>query len=656
MTKIQILPPLLANQIAAGECIERPSSVVKELVENSLDAQAKNIQIDIEDAGNRLIRISDDGCGMESQDLPLALMSHATSKITSSEDLMNIKTLGFRGEALASIASISEVVISSATRESKEGYQIECKNGDITPAKPTGMAPGTIIEVRNLFYNIPARRKFLKTKTTEMAHITEIVTQLALAAYNVGFKLTHNGKYIFSLAAAQDPQLRIKELLGPDEIEFTKAEKSTEVCRLCAYLGLPCYTRSSNKWQYCYINGRAVKDKVALRSLQDAYQDYLSHKRFAIAVLYFTIDPAYIDVNVHPAKAEVRYRESKEIYELVFKAVTQGLQGKHVVSPFPIEDISLPEKREENFSENFSTELQEIEEIQATEDKEEEKNFSLHQDNFGFVSSETKETYPKAFSDIQRGKVPYEQDSAFLKRHAFNKSSRRPELPIAKENVVENIQDVLPKEEQESFDFWENAIDPTLDRIPRQADAYFQINKTYLVTKSKEGLIIIDQHAFHERLLYNRLREQIQKNKIISQPLLFPEVLHLSIEETASFLEWQSDLREFGISTKCVGNTIEIQSLPQILGKTSGKDILSDLLQVSEDRKKLKPEDVMEKILATMACKAAIKAGDSLTKVEIESLLKAYEEEGENVYYCPHGRPSILKITIQELEKHFKRT
>lgn len=567
---------------------------------------------------------------------------------------MNIKTLGFRGEALASIASIAEVSISSATRESKEGYQIECKNGDLKPIRPTGMAPGTIVEVRNLFYTIPARRKFLKAKATEMAHITETVTQLALSAFGVSFKLTHNGKTIFCLTGAEDPKLRIKQLLGTEEVDFIRTERSSGACKLDAYLGLPCYSRSSNKWQYCYINGRAIKDRVALRSLQDAYQDYLPNKRFAIAVLYLTLDPSYVDVNVHPAKAEVRYRESKEIYEIVFKAVSQGLRTKDVLSPLPIHELtsenSFVPKQEDsaNCQESLAqreekkiwqaADLEEDPKMQSNYEKEadESKKITTHQSNTGFAFSDATETYPKQFANFQHGKVAVPQENPFLKRHLSGKQSRK----------------TTPLPEHKNYSFWDKADGKEDSKI----SSYLQINKTYLVVESKEGLIVIDQHAFHERVLYNRIRTQIQKGKIPSQPLLFPEILHLSVEEIAAFLEWQKDLQSFGIETKCVGNTVEIHSFPHAIGKASAKEIVADLILQSEDRKQLRLEDAIEKVLATMACKAAVKAGESLSKEEIESLLKIYEEEKDNIYFCPHGRPTVLKISIPELEKHFKRT
>lgn len=692
MSRIHVLSPLLINQIAAGECIERPASVVKELLENSLDAGATQIEIEIEDAGNRLIRVADNGCGMDEEDLPLALTSHATSKILTSEDLMNIRTLGFRGEALASISSVAEVVLASATEKGLSGYEIEARNGIMTKPKPRGMARGTIVEVRNLFFNIPARRKFLKTKSTEMGHITEIVTQIALAAHGVSFKLSHNGRSVLSLTASAHPLTRIQEVLESDKGVFLQAEQSLLDYNLLAYLGLPQDARSSNKWQYCYINGRSVKDRILLRALQNAYEDYLPPKRFGMAVLYLTVAPNLMDVNVHPNKVEVRYRESGRVYEIVYRTVSERLKSPEVVSEirqgnlweraaeaekvsaFQQEDVHKSAQESAWNTGNEATDSREDGErrlagIPLQQNRTMERN--PRDENFSHEAQVEEPYFEDSPMQAEASKPSYGAIAAFLsheKKEPYLSpqavSMAPPEKfffssPASLPASEVSPQDVLDRNEREktSLRSTQSLFFSAVENLSpfQKTPSSLQIHKSYLVLECEDGMMIVDQHALHERILYNRLRKAMEKGKILVQRLLFPQIVSLTHDEMPAFLEWQKALVSWGIETKVAGaNTVEIHSLPQILGKDIGKEIVLDLLASSEDQKDLKMEYAMEKILATMACKAAIKAGDPLTKEEIASLLR--EHPGENTFYCPHGRPALLKITLRELEKYFKRT
>ena len=653
MARIKILPPLLVNQIAAGECIERPASVVKELVENSLDAGATHIEVNIEDAGNRLIRISDNGCGIPIAELPLAVTSHATSKLQSVEDLNNIHTLGFRGEALASIASVAELAMASATAETEVGYRVDCRNGNVSTPKPVGMPCGTIVEVRELFFNVPARRKFLRAKSTEMAHISDSMVRLALAAYAVSFRLTHNNRLVFAVAATDDPAVRIQELLCSETVQLVATQCRAGACHLQAYLALPQYSRSNNKWQHCYLNGRLIKDRTMLRALQDAYRDYLPAKRFAIAVLYLEMDPALVDVNVHPAKSEVRYRNSQEIYTLVYRTVLRCLSEQDLTAAIPLAPDRTSDKSSEEVQGDWLAEIAPGDKPQVPPAETASPHRHLSQDRPKAPPSQYRQNHQENSG---------EDHSSLRQPQPVDTAATLPANLVAAETVTQQWSDLeenAASQAQEPEDNDDVAIDEAgpgdAATMCSPASGYLQVHKSYLIYETSDGIAVVDQHALHERVLYERLRNELRKKKTICQPLLFAESYQLSAEEMQIFQRWQSCLRNIGIDAVPVdAHTVEVKGLPQILGKISAGDLLLELLENLDKTEEMRLEDALERMLATMACKAAVKAGEALTEQEISSLLRR-QEGVDNPYHCPHGRPTTLRITLHDLEKHFKR-
>lgn len=601
---IQILPSLVVKQIAAGECIERPASIVKELVENSLDAGATDIEIYVEDAGNRLIQVIDNGCGIAPAELELAITSHATSKLQAVEDLDTIETMGFRGEALASICSVAEVKIASAIAANTTGYVLQSRGEQLMPIRPVGMQTGTLIEVRNLFFNIPARRKFLKSKHVEMGHITDTIMRLALANFSVAFKLRHNDREILVAAAAANYQERITDVIG-DKMQFITASDGKQDCQLHAYLTPPEHHRSNNKWQFLYLNRRWVKDRVTSKALADAYRDYLPAKKHPIAVLYLQMDPALVDVNVHPAKTEVRFRDSQAIYGLVYKTVLQALRGED----FTPEIVPTSFYQQQDLTGSPAPKADSFPTVDPAPE------------NAG-NSSQIQATDEVAVRPTMRGTNSPNEDIAGVA--AIVKE------PLPKEQIVPEQEETAPV-------------------------SYLQVHRRYLLMETSQGITLIDQHALHERILYERLRRQLKRQKVISQKLLFAETLQLSALEMELFDKWHSQLADIGIEARAIAPTrIEITSIPQLLGKLCAPELVVELLEQLNHQEKVSLDTAVDHLLATMACKAAVKTGDDLTPQEIQSLLR-FKSTTDNPFHCPHGRPTMVNITLQELDKYFDR-
>lgn len=660
MSSIQVLPPHLIKQIAAGECIERPASVVKELIENSLDAQSSRIEIHIEDAGNRLIRVVDNGSGIAQDDLPLALASHATSKLHTTEDLMTIHTLGFRGEALASISSVAEVSLASSCGEN--GYIIEATGEQLSEIRPIGMAKGTCIEVRNLFFNIPARRKFLKSKNVEMGHITDAVIRLALSAHNVAFQLTHNQRHIFLLAVTDDPMNRIYDLIGSEDIKFFHTMEKHGSLLLRAYLGMPRYHKGSSKMEYFYLNRRYVRDRVALSAVDNAYRDYLPEKRYPAAVCFLEMDPSTVDVNVHPTKLEVRYRDSQSVYRIVYNTVITALRKQDITQEISLTPHSKPIDNSSAFllcdpnlpyDEAKPTQVENIGDLDRLEPAQHIAMpiiTDVNTDIFPMPDAMPSSTDASAI-------IPKPKKTAKTIGNKFQQTQVVDDLFTSRIGETQQATDTSSAvtsvigEPQQATDTSSKAASGKHYINPRHC----QVHNSYLILEVQDGIVIVDQHALHERILYERLHRELKSQRIISQPILFPENIILSCEEMATFNEWQKHLASIGIiAHQSADNQITITELPQILGKTSAVDIVGELIHRATQTHQIQLEEALDQMLSTMACKAAIKAGDTLNPDEILSLFSA-KDETDNPFHCPHGRPTFLKITLKELEKYFQR-
>jgi DNA mismatch repair protein MutL len=595
---IHQLSPSLVNRIAAGEVIERPASVVKELVENSIDAGATNILVEIETGGLDLIRVIDDGSGIPPKELPLAFASHATSKLLSDDDLFAIATMGFRGEALASIGSVSHAKIISRVAEARgDGYEITNHGGKISDPQAAAANIGTTIEIRNLFFNVPARRKFLKGPSTEFGHISETLLRCALAKPQISFKLIHNGRIAIDLPATTDEERLLAA--WPEEFHEQRLPIDTgdAEIRLRGIIGLPELARPTQKYQHVYLNGRPIRDKFIQHALRESYRGLTEPGRYPAAIVLITMPPRDVDVNVHPTKAEVRFKDSSRIHGLVMSSVREKLLGSEL-SP------------------------------RAT----------------------------PAIDDAQRQDLQ-SRLAAFFKAGTTNPSAPVPPLPPG-EGRGEGVW------QTSRADF--HSTSPHPNPLPKgegiipsatKSSSAIQLHNSYLVAESDDGLIIIDQHALHERIMFEELKSRITRGPLESQQLLIPQTFAASSRQIALLEQIHPLLAKLGIGAIAFGpDSVAVQSFPSFLEKLDPAEFVSELLERGEQELlDLHEEELLHEILDMMACKAAVKAGDPLTAAEIAALLERRElvERSSN---CPHGRPTTLRLSLHDLEKQFKRT
>ncbi len=595
MPKILQLPPNVVAKIAAGEVVERPASVVKELVENSLDAGATRIDIDLEQGGLELIRVVDDGGGMAAEDLPLAFAPHATSKLRTAEDLFDLGTMGFRGEALASIAGVGQVLLQSRQPEDSSGHEIRCRDSVLTDLRPWGGSPGTRIEVKHLFYSIPARKAFLKSAATELGHVSEVVTRLALANSHVHFSLKHNGKKVFELPAMASLKERLGLFFGGEVFDaLYELDTGPGTPRLKGYIADPKCDRGNPKWQYFFANGRWFRDRSLGHAAQEAYRGLLMTGRYAVFFLFLEVAPNTLDVNVHPQKHEVRFREQSLIYSLVRSAVKARLTKENLIP-----QLRAPEPSE-------------VEPFRPVPD----------------LFSPRSDVAQRSFAPWDRAILP-------------------PEATPPKTVPVES------KEEVASAPIPELPF--LLPSLP--PGSALQLHDAYIVLETNEGMLVIDQHALHERILYEQLRQRIRDGKLEVQRLLIPEAIDLPAEQCAAVLEARDALRELGLDVSDFGgNTILLSSYPTLLSRREPAQILKAAVDHLTAQDRAPPKEVLlDHLMATMACKAAVKAGDRLTPEEIAHLLML-REMAEDSHHCPHGRPTSLLFSRQQLDKQFGRT
>ncbi len=583
MGRIVVLDENMVNMIAAGEVIERPASVVKELVENSIDAGATKITIAVEDGGRKLISVTDNGRGMDAEDLSSAFEPHTTSKIKTSEDLRAISTLGFRGEALASIASVAQVKAVSRIGDQLAGHSIEIDCGSKSEVMPTSADVGTTIAVRDIFYKLPARRKFLKSANTEMAHITERFTRIALANTSIELALVHNGRDIYRLNADQGVRSRIAELFSPEIADALLETKSDEKgLRITAYLGRPAIAATSNRLQFIFLNGRFIRDKFISHAIKEAYRGSIDPSRYPAAFIFIHMPYEDYDVNVHPTKIEVRFYNANLVHSQILGCIREKL---------------------------LATDL----------------------DTVARAPQQTA-------SPFRRDSRIAEAMEEFFKRH---RPAGQRHLGFTNSGTYSGHISQLAQAQQDTF----------VDR------KFMQVHDSFIVAESDDGMVIIDQHALHERITYEHLKKRVQDSPLESQKLLVPESVQLTKAQT-DILENNAELIDkLGIEIVPFGpKTVAIQSFPVLLSKAEPADFVRDLIDIlSEKGDTLDGDTLLDEVLHMAACKAAIKAGQKLTDGEIEQLL-ADKETVEHSSHCPHGRPATIKFTVTELEKQFKRT
>ncbi|MCC5829461.1 MAG: DNA mismatch repair endonuclease MutL [Phycisphaeraceae bacterium] len=670
---IRILPKLVVNQIAAGEVVDRPASVVKELVENSLDAGAGRVDVAIEEGGRQLIRVADDGSGMSPDDLPLAAEPHATSKLESSEQLARIATLGFRGEAVASIASVSRMLIASRAvidgKPAAEGYQLQVDGDQRSDLRPWAGNPGTVVEVRDLFFNTPARRKFLRAPSTEFGQIADMFARLAMAHPQVGFTLSHNGRATANWPRVTSLTQRCIAVLGEEladallEFEHDQPPRldagqsasgaAARPPRVWGLAGLPRIARASAKFQYLFVNGRPIRDRGISHAFREAYRGLLAADRQPVMVVMLELDPGQVDVNVHPTKAEVRFRDPSAMHGLVLGAIRRRLLLTDLT---PDARVGLPQDKWENLGgTSISAEDGQVE--GWTVDGAGAARGGSASGLEGSGSPGHAGRGEGSFVDRFRRMSPSQQRFVYEDvRKALAESGHKPEMDDSP---------LLDHAEGEQSD--ETAAKPAVESAAPVARPVpiLQVHKSYIVTQDEQGIVIVDQHALHERVMFEELSRRVlgEGRPLESQRLLMPELIKIGARRVGLVEELSPLLQRLGIDAAPMGpDTIGIHAFPTFLfdRHVSAEEFVLGLLdQIEEGRLEVggqtAQEAALHRVLDMMACKAAVKAGDRLSEEELAALL-AKRQEVERASNCPHGRPTQIRLSLKELEKQFGRT
>lgn len=648
MPAIRQLPPSVVNKIAAGEVIERPASVVKELLENSVDSGATRIDVSLGQGGTDLVRVVDDGCGIAAAELPLAIASHATSKIADADDLFRVGTFGFRGEALASIAEVSHLVIRSRPRDSDTGHEIEVIGGQQSDVAPCGCPIGTAIEIRNLFYNTPVRRKFLRASQTEIGHCSEAFTRIALAQPQIHFTLRHNDKLLFDLPPTGQWRERIAAFFGRDlESGLIPLDNRDGDVRLFGFVADPEHSRANNRLQYLLLNGRAIRDRSLQHALGEAYRGLLLTGRFPIAFLRLEVPADAVDVNVHPTKLEVRFADSGRIYSLLLGTIRKK---------FLATDLTARVRAPVGATETGA----EAADAAAVQQHRRELVDWAKGALVGDVTPQASGTaLAEADEDNQALlELRFEQPAGPpLELTRLDRSWSPPPLSARQHDAAEYAGKLTSQTPAAATPLSAppTRVDPQHER--GRSHLGFQIHNRYLVTETDEGMVVIDQHALHERILYEQLREKVLAGQMETQRLLVPEPVTLPPADAAAALESREILAQLGIEVEPFGgDTVLMSSYPAMLANLSPAEMLRQVVELLVTSHKT-PErrDLLDELLHMIACKAAIKAGDHLAPEEITSLLEQ-RQHYQDSHHCPHGRPTALVFTREELDRRFKRS
>ncbi|MCG3182360.1 MAG: DNA mismatch repair protein MutL [Planctomycetes bacterium] len=623
MARIQLLPPELANKIAAGEVVERPASVVKELVENSLDAGATRVDVQLVDAGKTLIRVADDGIGMDAEDLQLAFEPHATSKLSSVEELFRVLTHGFRGEALASIQSVSRARITTRTRNAPVALQLECAGGQAGEIREAAGAPGTVIEIRDLFFNVPARRRWLKGDSTEFSHVVELLQSIAAANPEVGFSLIHGERKAFDVPAGQSQDERVRALYGDRFHEgLLEVHEYESYGRLDGYIAPPAMHRPNSKGLLLFVNRRPIKDRSLIQAVILAYREFLPPGRYPVAVLFLTVDPESIDVNVHPAKTEVRFLEHNRIFSLIKSALAEKLINSGVLPGIRLHGPALPQARpDSHYEPTFDVSRPRLFDAQS----EQRARDAEHR------WDEARRVLDEALGPVV---------SRYEVRDVGTANNGVPEAADARHQAAERAV-------QEG-----SSLPPLL----AQAKALFQVGATYIVVEVADGMVVIDQHAYHERILYWLLENRISSQAVERQRLLVPQPLELSLAAAALAEAHSEALREFGFELEPFGHGAwALRAVPKFSVGGKHLEVVQEILEeLAQGRKPQTPTELRKCMVESVACHAAIKAGDVLEPQQIKNLLQLGETV-PHTFSCPHGRPTTYKLSFVDLEKIFHR-
>ncbi len=605
MSRIQLLDPRLANQIAAGEVVERPASVVKELLENALDAGADQIHVDAEQGGVKLIRVRDNGSGIGADDLPLALSRHATSKIRTLDDLEAIGSLGFRGEALAAISSVSRLTMTSNVADNPEGWQVSVEGRDMAAqVQPAAHPRGTTVEMRDLFFNTPARRRFLRAEKTEFNHLEEVFRRIALSEFSTAFRLVHNQKVVHQLPAATSDAHRAQRIARLCGSAFMEQSVAVDIehggLRLHGWLGLPTFSRAQSDLQYFFVNGRVIRDRVVSHAVRQAYQDVLYHGRHPAYVLFFELDPAQVDVNVHPTKHEVRFREQRMVHDFLYRSLHRAIAE--------VRPGSEPAPQRSAMSEPLSQSMPALSEQ----------------------------------SGLALG-TPMAPRPSFT-GEGMTQAAQYADL-------------VRPGVAESASSFAAPAMIPAADDVaPPLGFAVAQLHGIFILAENVEGMVLVDMHAAHERITYERLKSAWAEDKVRSQPLLVPLSMAVSTRE-ADFAEQSPEVFErLGFVIERAGpETLSVREVPALMRDANHealvRDVLSDLLTHGSSSR---IEAVLDELLSTMACHGSVRANRRLTIAEMNALLRDMEAT-ERSGQCNHGRPTWTQMSLKDLDRLFMR-
>ena len=625
--QIKLLSDQLISQIAAGEVVERPASALKELLENSVDAGSTQVQVALQQGGMKLLKVTDNGHGIAKEELELALTRHATSKIQSLEDLEQVGSLGFRGEALASIASISRTVLTSRQQAASHAWQISAEGTHQQNISPAALDAGTIVEVHDLYFNTPARRKFLKTENTEFGHCEDAFTRVALSRPNVGFLLQHNGKAITRLAA-NTPQQRIADVLGNEfAAQSIWLEEESGGLRLWGMTASPTYQRHSRDSQYVFVNGRFVRDKLIAHAIKQAYQDVLHGDKHPAFVLFLELDPSLVDVNVHPAKTEVRFRESQAVHRFIFHSLHKAL-GKTSAETQASQPVQAP------FNPFRPTFNMPREQVEMPLQNRPALGGNYPSNSAGNGAAMAQQFYGQLYGDLTTAETSALGNPP--ERHV-------PEDYLNPVSITETV--LVP----------EPAVEP--QQYPL-GFALGQLHGIYILAQNTQGLVVVDMHAAHERIMYERLKNALSEQNIATQPLLIPMSFYAEKIEVATLqsLQGSDTLHQLGFDLATLSpTTIAIRAVPSMLQDADvvslARAVLRDLHEYGASRVLLERQN---EVLGTMACHAAVRANRQLTLTEMNALLRDMEAT-ERSGQCNHGRPTWFQVSLSDLDKMFMR-
>lgn len=629
MSRINLLDEVTSNKIAAGEVVERPSSVVKELVENSIDAGAKNVIIEILDGGESLIRIIDDGNGIHPDDVEKAFLPHATSKIKDVDDIYKINTLGFRGEALPSIASVSKVLLKTKFFQCDLGTEICLEAGEIKHIREGAINKGTLIEVRDIFFNIPARKKFLKSTSRESALINDIVSRIALSNPGISFKLYNNNKKVLQTYGNGNLLDTIRCIYGKQISEnIIYFEEHSDIVSVYGYIGREEISRGSRNNQSIFVNNRYIKNKLITVAVENAFKSFSTVNKHPFFVIFLDIYPEFVDVNIHPTKAEIKFNDERIIFKIVFDTVHSVLK-KDVADSF-----FIPEEKngyeEEDKVERVSFPLPDV-----------STQLNKVENNDYFKEPEDKNTF-KPITEKEVVSIPADLKTEIFERYNCNKQ----EDEIKANNIAEPSKEIS---------YYENSLNTEKQAKFPSLRVIGQFNNTYVIGEYDGVLYLIDQHAAHEKILFERYLNSINSKDIVVQTLLIPVTLELSLDDYSYFEENREIFNSAGFVVEDFGvNSIRLVEVPYFLDKLNPKDLFLAILDNLKSLGSGKTTEVKYNKIATMACKAAVKANDVLSLNEMESLVEELRYI-EDPFHCPHGRPTIIKFTSYDLDKKFRR-